>query len=91
MYFDAARWIKGGGQLPTDCPELIAALTQTTYSFKGDQLLLEDKEQWKQRLGFSPDEADAFALTFAQPAVRRGAGSGRPGRVLTEYDPLEGV
>ena len=91
MYFDAARWIKDGGQLPTDCPELIAALTQTTYSFKGDQLLLEDKEQLKQRLGFSPDEADAFALTFAQPAVRRGAGGGRPGRVLTEYDPLEGV
>jgi phage terminase large subunit len=92
MYFDAARWIKDGGQLPADCPELIAALTQTTYSFKGDQLLLEDKEQLKQRLGFSPDEADAFALTFAQPAVRRGAGgSGGRGRVLTEYDPLEGV
>jgi hypothetical protein len=91
MYFDAARWIKDGGQLPAGCPELIAALTQTTYSFKGDQLLLEDKEQLKQRLGFSPDEADAFALTFAQPAVRRGAGGGRAGRVITEYDPLEGV
>ena len=68
--------------------ELIAALSQTTYSFKGDQLLLEDKEQLKQRLGFSPDEADAFALTFAQPVSRRDSGKGG---LAHDYDPLEQV
>ena len=45
-----------------------------------------------QRLGYSPDDADAFALTFAQPvAGRRGAGGRSTGRVIHEYDPLEGA
>ncbi len=74
MYFDAARWIKGGGQLPTDCPELIAALTQTTYSFKGDQLLLEDKEQLKQRLGFNLSKAPRAPVPELRQGTRR-----RPG------------
>jgi hypothetical protein len=90
MYFEAIEWIRGGGALP-DVPELVAALSQTTYSFRGDRLLLEPKDQVKQRLGYSPDDADAFALTFAQPALAAGAGYGRPVRrfCLTEYDPLE--
>jgi hypothetical protein len=70
MYFDAVQWIKNGGALP-DVPELVAALSQTTYSFRGDRLLLEPKEQVKARLGYSPDDADALALTFAQPVAGR--------------------
>ena len=68
-------------------------MSQTTYSFRGDRLLLEPKEQVKARLGYSPDDADAFVLTFAQP-VAAGSGYGyggpraRPGRALVEYDPL---
>lgn len=92
IYFEAIEWIKAGGALP-DCPELIAALSQTTYSFKGDRLLLEPKDQIKSRLGYSPDDADAFALTFAQPVTRasygESAGSGGRRFCLTEYDPLE--
>jgi hypothetical protein len=71
MYWDAVQWIKKGGALPQHCPELIAALTQTTYSFKGDRILLEDKEQIKERIGFSPDDADAFVLTFAEPVSKK--------------------
>jgi hypothetical protein len=90
MYFEAVEWIRRGGALPANhSAELIAALSQTTYSFRGDRLLLEPKEQVKQRLGYSPDDADAFALTFAQPvAGRRGAGGGGRGGVIHEYDPL---
>jgi phage terminase large subunit len=90
MYFEAIEWIKAGGALP-DIPELIAALSQTTYGFRGDRLLLEPKDQIKSRLGYSPDDADAFALTFAQPAVRAGMGYGGNVRrfCITEYDPLE--
>jgi phage terminase large subunit len=96
MYFEAIEWIKAGGALPPmDCPgvpELVAALSQTTYGFRGDRLLLEPKDQIKARLGYSPDDADAFALTFAQPAARRDAYAHRtPGRVLVDYDPLEDV
>ena len=97
MYFEAVDWIRRGGQLPPGgaSHELIAALSQTTYSFRGDRLLLEPKEQVKSRLGYSPDDADAFVLTFAQP-VTAGAGygygspRGKPGRALVDYDPLEG-
>jgi hypothetical protein len=89
MYFEAVGWIKAGGALP-NCPELIAALTQTTYTFQGDRLLLEPKEQLKLRLGYSPDDADAFSLTFAQPVAARSAyGSVSRARVLHEYDPLD--
>jgi phage terminase large subunit len=79
MYFHAAEWIKQGGAIP-DSPELIAGLCQTTYSFRGDRLLLEPKDQVKLRLGYSPDDTDAFALTFAQPALRAGAA-----RVVTRF------
>ncbi len=97
MYFDAVEWIKAGGALP-DCPELIAAMSSTTYSFRGDRLLLEPKEIVKQRLGYSPDDADGFALTFAQPVAARVHYGDRTaeafrrkqwgGRIQHEYDPL---
>ncbi len=103
MYFEAVDWIRKGGALPPGpaSQELIAALSRTTYSFRGDRLLLEPKDQVKARLGYSPDDADAFVLTFAQPvaareryydrtmqevAMRR---RWRPGMCITEYDPLE--
>lgn len=65
MYFDAVDWIKSGGALHRN-DELLASLTQTTYTFKGDRLLLEPKEDVKLKLGYSPDVADAFVLTFAE-------------------------
>jgi hypothetical protein len=68
MYFEFVEWIKRGGALP-DCPELSAALTQTTYTFKGDRLILEPKDDIKAKLGYSPDEADAAALCFAHPVA----------------------
>ena len=93
MYFRAVEWIKSGGALPAECPDLIAALSQTTYSYRGDRLLLEPKEQVKQRLGFSPDEADAFALTFAQDvaALRLPGDRSEPARrfCVMDFDPLD--
>jgi hypothetical protein len=89
MYFEAVDWIKNGGALPGDVPQLVAALSQTTYSFRGDRLLLEPKDQVKLRLGFSPDEADAFALTFAQPVLASARfQSLGTGWTIHEYDPL---
>jgi phage terminase large subunit len=67
MYFEAVDWIRKGGALPPGpaSQELIAALSRTAYSFRGDRLLLEPKDQVKARLGTSPDDADAFVLTFS--------------------------
>lgn len=75
MYFLAAEWVRRGGALPEDCPELMADLTETTYTFKGDKMLLEPKDMVKAKIGRSPDWGDGFVLTFAEPVTRRVAAS----------------
>ena len=71
-------------------PEMVAELTVPTYTFKGDKLIVEDKEQIKLRLGRSPNHADAYLCTYAQPVhVNRSLyGLNLPSaRAQTEYDP----
>jgi phage terminase large subunit len=70
MHFLLAEWVKQGGQLYQFPDEIVAELTMPTYSFKGDTVLLEPKDDIKERLGRSPDLADALALTFAQPVYK---------------------
>lgn len=69
MAFECVQWVKDGGALP-DIPELLAAMTQTTYTFKGDKLLIEPKDAIKIKLGYSPDHFDSLMLTFAFPVLR---------------------
>ena len=66
----------------------MAALTQTEYSFKGDRLILEPKELIKRKIGYSPDEADAIACTFAFPvgAPQRQV---RAKKIQIDYDPFQ--
>ena len=70
MCFLAAEWVKKGGCLPDD-PDLVAEMSQTTYTFKGDRLLIEPKEIIKAKLGRSPDKFDGLMLTFAEPVMRK--------------------
>lgn len=89
MYFKMAQWVKEGGSLVGAPPELIGELTQTTYTFKGDSLLLEPKELIKAKLGRSPDLADGLALTFAEPVASKMAQEVLPQpRQSTDYDPF---
>lgn len=80
------------GVLPTD--ELLAAdLTGVEYGFTpGDQILLERKESMRQRGLASPDDADALALTFAQPVSDPLPADAPRGRALEDsrraYDPF---
>lgn len=70
MIFKCVNWIKSGGALP-DIPELVNALTVTTYSFKNNQMIVEPKEDIKSKLGgMSPDHMDALCLTFAFPVEK---------------------
>lgn len=86
MAFDLVSWIKRGGALP-ELPEVEKALSQTTYTFKGEKLLLEPKEDVKMKLGFSPDHLDALMLTFALPVERKmSAFGGQPVHSI-EYNP----
>lgn len=72
MYFAMAEWVKSGGAIPP-VPGLSQELTSTTYSFKGDKLIIEPKAELKKRIGRSPDISDALALTFAFPVQKGGA------------------
>lgn len=72
MWMEMAEWVKRGGSLPKHCGDLVGELTVPTYTFKQGKFLLEDKQQVKERLGRSPDLADALALTFALPEMPAG-------------------
>jgi hypothetical protein len=65
MYFLFADWIRGGSLPPS--PALKKQLLAQKYMFAGNRMQLIEKDQIKDELGESPDEADAIALTFALP------------------------
>lgn len=87
MYFRWSEWLKAGGGLPDD-PELLVQLPAVTYAFKGDRLILEPKELIEAKIGYSPDEADAGALTFASPVAPRQRQTALSQRQEAEYDPF---
>lgn len=95
MWWRMADWIKRGGALPED-PDLARELTVPTYSLQNGKIRLEEKEQIKKRLGYSPDRADALALTFALPeqmtALDPVSGLPKPqheqGDVVSDWDPI---
>lgn len=88
MAFDCIEWVKNGGALP-NISELLSAMTQTTYSFKGDAMIIEPKDLIKNKLGFSPDHFDALMLTFASPVQRQMVSPiNRFSRHEVHYDPL---
>lgn len=92
MWLTMADWVKGGGALP-HMPELVAELTQPTYTFVNGRFMLEEKDQIKKRLGRSPDLADALAQTFALPDQPGGllAKIQQPAHVQHEFDPFARV
>jgi len=94
MWFEMAKWVKAGGALPDD-PELAEELTAATYTFQGDKFRLCDKDDIKDAIGRSPDKADALALTFAQPVVKRSPvqqmGFSTHDRNRREYYPFENI
>jgi len=90
IWFSMCEAIKSGTVLP-NVPEIVGELTTPTYTFKGDKLMIEEKEQVKLRLGRSPNYADALACTYAQPVhVQRNryGMSLRPAAAQTDYDPF---
>lgn len=95
MWFGMAEWVKKGGWLPAN-DQLIGELTVPTYTFMRGKFIIEDKDQIKQRLGRSPNYADALALTFAfaeAPAARIDGLElfrNKP-KVLSEWDPFEQI
>ncbi|MCD7984142.1 MAG: terminase family protein [Desulfovibrio sp.] len=83
MWAGLRDWLRAGGSIPDD-PALKSDLSTPVYGFDAaGRMLLESKDKIRERLGRSPDLADALALTFAAPVAP-------PGHVRrkarTEYD-----
>ena len=89
MYGRAKEWLKAGGVLPSS-EALLAELTAPLLiDDVAGRIKLEKKQYIRARLGRSPDEADAFVLTFAH-TVRKTRSeiilpTGRPRRA--RHDP----
>ena len=95
MYFRAAEWVKNGGALPPESVfqargiDPVKEATCSTYFINGKgKLQIEEKDQVKKRLGFSPDWWDSFCLTFASPdapsSVRAQQIQGSSGRMISD-------
>ena len=67
MWDHMKAWLQAGGAIP-NMPDLKTDLVVPTYDFDAaNRMRLESKEKIKERLGKSPDLADALAITFAYP------------------------
>lgn len=94
MWLEMGEWVKRGGALP-NIPSLITELTAPTYTFVNGQLMLEDKDQIKKRIGRSPDLADGLALTLAIPDMPAAdspqAMFSENGKMKSDWDPFKNM
>lgn len=73
MWLRMRDWLEQGGVRLPDDHQLEAQLTAVEYKHDANNaILLEKKEDMRKRGLPSPDKADALALTFAYPVMRKG-------------------
>lgn len=74
MYGEACRWLSSNlpVQIPNDDDFLNELFAVRLGNDEYGRLKLEKKEIIREELGRSPDKADAFVLTFAEPVYDRG-------------------
>jgi hypothetical protein len=90
MLFKLCEWIKTTGAIPPDAIGLREELLALEYTFQGDKFAVIPKEKIKDKIGRSPDESDAAALTFAydvMPGPRDAAGNSLESMVNDSYLP----
>lgn len=94
IWREMRNWLKQGGAIDPKDEVLYQDLTglETVPRLDG-KILLESKEDMKERGVPSPNRADSLAVTFAAPVVRKDAQRGRPraSRHKVEYDPFASV
>ena len=88
MYGDIKEWLKAGGCLPDD-PILSEELASPEYEILlSGEVLLESKKDMQARGVPSPNRADALALTFAFPVIKKIRGATKKEFTKNDYDPL---
>ncbi|EJL90260.1 hypothetical protein [Pantoea sp. GM01] len=91
MYNSAKKALKEGAQL--DSQELADELSAPEYKvrLKDSRKVLQDKEEVKETLGRSPNNADAYVLTYAFPVVKKqfGTPGQEQGRSDCDYNPYD--
>ena len=93
MWGELRRWLAdpGGAQIPDD-DVLHAEITAPGWSSNlNGQIILEDKQRIRARLGFSPDGGDAAALTFAEPVARPDAMEDAPTHAIMHERDVFGI
>ncbi len=89
MWYGMREWLKAGGCLPAESPaglRLKAELSTPLYWYDpAGKIVLEPKDKIRERLGSSPDIADALALTFAAPVD---VAPRRPALAQSDFDVL---
>lgn len=98
MWGHMKEWLKGGaiGDVRAGDHSLADEISSLEYAYNSrDEIQLEKKVDLKKRMGFSPDLADALALTFAYP-VQASHDAGHLGPwiepkalIQHEYNPYE--
>lgn len=90
MWSEMRDWLRAGGAIPANTT-LQADLSAPTYGFQpSGKKILEAKDKLKERIGRSPDLADALALTFASPVRAKTMKDAARHYGLSEsYDPIK--
>ncbi len=88
MFNACKSWLKIGGAL--DDQETADDLSAAEYKVRVDgKIVMEPKEDIKDRLGRSPGKGDGLLLTFAYPVSKNMNLPGQQqGKAITEYDPF---
>jgi hypothetical protein len=91
MWGGLKAWLKEGGAIDPKNEELYQDIIgpETVPRLDG-KILLESKEDMKERGLPSPNDGDALALTFAEPVSKRPAGqkAGQAHKASVEYNPF---
>ena len=88
MWDNIRLWLEQGGGLPQNT-RLRAELSIPEYFYdNAGRIQLEPKEKIKERVGYSPDVADALALTFARPVASKNNRVRRNTVAKTSYNPF---
>lgn len=90
MYKSARDALKLGAQL--DSQDLADELSAPEYKvrLKDSRKILQEKDEVKELLGRSPNNADAYVLTYAFPVTKKQFNYGQQSKqpnVISEYDP----